>query len=124
MVLFQAINVIKDLQENKGDGKFSRDTEPFCSWWRGVASTSLAKLETMQRNPGQPVRFAGLGRPNLMEAFIDPENKLNFTDKLSQVGTRFIYHWLIAKRSYLFLSILGHILATDMWSRTKVRDHK
>ncbi|XP_072039829.1 beta carbonic anhydrase 1-like [Amphiura filiformis] len=83
----KAITVIQDLQANVAGGEFSRDTEPFSSWWRGVATTSLAKLQTMHNNPGQPVRFAALGQPNVMEAFIDPENKLNPVDKLSQLNT-------------------------------------
>ena len=82
----QAINVIQDLQDNKEGAEWSRDAEPFSSWWRGVATTSLAKLQTMQRYPGEPVRFAALGHHSVTEAFIDPENKLNLSDKLSQVG--------------------------------------
>ena len=82
----QAINVIQDLEHNKdSSGDYSRNTEPFSSWWNGVAATSLAKMQTMQRSPGQPVRFAALGQPTMLEAYIDPEDKLNHNDKLSQV---------------------------------------
>ena len=77
--------MITDLQANKEGAEWSRDVEPFSSWWRGVAQTSLAKLETMQTCPGEPVRFAAFGNHVGLEAFIDPENKLNYSDKLSQV---------------------------------------
>ena len=66
-----------------GAGKAPKDS-PLAQWMERYATPSMIKCQEMEANgSNKPVEF--LAANKVFEAYIDPENELQITDKLSQV---------------------------------------
>ena len=72
-----------------GAGKAPKDS-PLAQWMERYATPSMIKCQEMEANgSNKPVEF--LAANKVFEAYIDPENELQITDKLSQVWTLIHY---------------------------------